>query len=320
MRGQLRHREGLRGVTIGSVEKFITDTALSQGWVKPIQPGASGAGASASSARGPPDSPPPSSSAARLPGRDLRSLRSGRRPAGLRHPQLQAREGDRAAPREAAAQSAVTFHLDSRSAATCPSRARSRHDAVLIASRRLQGARHRRPGVGLPGSTGARLPHRLQPQRAGRRGARLRHGARSMPAKHVVVIGGGDTAMDCVAPPCASGPVGACLYRRDRNNMPGSQREVTTRRGGRRRVRLALPPRGVPRRAAGGSAVRARAIHLGVADSTADRRRSRSTTATSTSRADLPKALGFDPEDVPALGAPDLAVTRWGTLTIDPAA
>ena len=30
------------------------------------------------------------------------------------------------------------------------------------------------------------------------------------------------------------------------------------------------------------------------------------------------KALGFDPEDLPALfGAPDLGVTRWGTLKID---
>ncbi len=30
------------------------------------------------------------------------------------------------------------------------------------------------------------------------------------------------------------------------------------------------------------------------------------------------KALGFDPEDLPtAFGAPELAVTRWGTLKID---
>src|SRR5262249_32458470 len=39
-----------------------------------------------------------------------------------------------------------------------------------------------------------------------------------------------------------------------------------------------------------------------------------------TLRADLViKALGFDPEDLPAMfRAPDLAVTRWGTLRTEP--
>ena len=45
--------------------------------------------------------------------------------------------------------------------------------------------------------------------------------------KHVVVIGGGDTAMDCVRTAVRQGARSVkCLYRRDRNNMPGSQREV----------------------------------------------------------------------------------------------
>src|SRR4030095_12288034 len=45
--------------------------------------------------------------------------------------------------------------------------------------------------------------------------------------KHVVVIGGGDTAVDCVPPAVLEGARSAsCLYRRDRKNMPGSQREV----------------------------------------------------------------------------------------------
>src|SRR3546814_3046742 len=45
--------------------------------------------------------------------------------------------------------------------------------------------------------------------------------------KAVVVIGGGDTAMDCVRTAVRQGARAVrCLYRRDRKNMPGSQREV----------------------------------------------------------------------------------------------
>jgi glutamate synthase (NADPH) small chain len=63
--------------------------------------------------------------------------------------------------------------------------------------------------------------------------------------KRVVVIGGGDTAMDCVRTAIRQGATSVkCLYRRDRENMPGSQREVAERRGRGRRVRLAVGARG----------------------------------------------------------------------------
>ena len=43
----------------------------------------------------------------------------------------------------------------------------------------------------------------------------------------LLVIGGGDTAMDCVRTSIRQGAESVkCLYRRDRANMPGSQREV----------------------------------------------------------------------------------------------
>ena len=52
-------------------------------------------------------------------------------------------------------------------------------------------------------------------------------GALNAEGKHVVVIGGGDTAMDCVRTAVRQGATSVkCLYRRDRANMPGSQREV----------------------------------------------------------------------------------------------
>jgi glutamate synthase (NADPH/NADH) small chain len=66
--------------------------------------------------------------------------------------------------------------------------------------------------------------------------------------KRVVVIGGGDTAMDCVRTAIRQGATSVkCLYRRDRANMPGSQREVAECRGRGRRVRLALRAQGLHR-------------------------------------------------------------------------
>ena len=45
--------------------------------------------------------------------------------------------------------------------------------------------------------------------------------------KNVIVIGGGDTAMDCVRTAVRQGAKNVkCMYRRDQNNMPGSKREV----------------------------------------------------------------------------------------------
>ena len=38
LRRQLRHREGFESVTIGAVERHITDTAFANGWVKPLRP------------------------------------------------------------------------------------------------------------------------------------------------------------------------------------------------------------------------------------------------------------------------------------------
>ncbi len=48
-----------------------------------------------------------------------------------------------------------------------------------------------------------------------------------MKGKRVVVLGGGDTAMDCVRTSVRQGATSvSCAYRRDEANMPGSMREV----------------------------------------------------------------------------------------------
>lgn len=53
----------------------------------------------------------------------------------------------------------------------------------------------------------------------------------SMEGKRVVVLGGGDTAMDCVRTSVRQGAKHVtCAYRRDEENMPGSRREVKNAR------------------------------------------------------------------------------------------
>ncbi len=49
----------------------------------------------------------------------------------------------------------------------------------------------------------------------------------SVKDKNVIVVGGGDTAMDCVRTAIREGAKSVkCLYRRDRANMPGSKKEI----------------------------------------------------------------------------------------------
>ncbi|CNI42173.1 putative oxidoreductase Fe-S binding subunit [Yersinia frederiksenii] len=57
------------------------------------------------------------------------------------------------------------------------------------------------------------------------------HPYTSMENQRVVVLGGGDTAMDCVRTSLRHGAANViCAYRRDEKNMPGSKREVKNAR------------------------------------------------------------------------------------------
>jgi glutamate synthase (NADPH/NADH) small chain len=108
-----------------------------------------------------------------------------------------------------------------------------------------------------------------------------------------------------------------CLYRRDRDNMPGSRREV-----------LSAEEEGVvfqwlsaPEAFMGTTrveALRVRTMALGPLDA-AGRREPQPTDAHQILEADIViKALGFEPEPLPHLfGVPDLTVSGQGTLQID---
>lgn len=150
--------------------------------------------------------------------------------------------------------------------------------------------------------------------------------------KRVVVIGGGDTAMDCVRTAIRQGAQSVkCLYRRDRANMPGSQREVqNAEEEGVEFVWLSAPGAfaghvtgiaaeaqerdvdGLPQIAS----VRIQKMRLGQPDVTGRQSPELIEGADYDEPADLViKALGFEPEDLPKLwGVDGLEVTRWGTI------
>jgi glutamate synthase (NADPH/NADH) small chain len=304
-------------VTIGAVEKFITDTAWEKGWVKPLRITADRSGQSV----GIIGAGPAGLTAAEL----LRSkgyvvhvydrhdragglLTYGIPGFKLEKPVVM-RRVDRL--RDAG----VVFHPDfevGRNATLDD--LRDRHDALLIATG-VYKARE----VAVPGATGPgvveSLDYLIASNRAGFGDSVPDAAMFDADGKHIVVIGGGDTAMDCVRTAVRQGAASVkCLYRRDRANMPGSAREVGhAEEEGVEFVWLAAPA------SIDEGAVRATRMRLGQAG--ADGRRSPEIEPGGefVARADLViKALGFDAEDLPELfGAADLGVTRWGTVRVD---
>jgi glutamate synthase (NADPH/NADH) small chain len=153
-------------------------------------------------------------------------------------------------------------------------------------------------------------------------GSALDDGSLNAAGKNVVVIGGGDTAMDCVRTAIRQGARSVkCLYRRDRQNMPGSQREVRhAEEEGVDFVWQAAPEAFLEGGAGRIGAVRAHRIHLGLPDAGGRQTPRVIEKSHFNLEADLViKALGFDPEDLQTLfDVPQLSISKAGTLRIDP--
>src|SRR4029077_13693527 len=197
---------------------------------------------------------------------------------------------------------------------------RERHDALLIATGVYRARDMSCPGIGL-GNIEPALDYLMASNRKGLGDAvpAFDSGALDAEGKHVVVVGGGDTAMDCVRTAVRQGAKSVkCLYRRDRANMQGSQREwKQAEEEGVEFVWLSAPQGFLGKQQV--SHVRSVRIHLGMPDSTGRQTPQEIPNSHVNIEADLVlKALGFDPEDLPArLDTPDLGVTGWGTLKID---
>jgi len=308
---------GFGSVTIGSVEKFITDNAWEQGWVKPLTPVADRSGQSVGIIGAGPAGLTVAE-ALRVKGYDVHVYDRHDRAGGLLtygipgfklEKPVVMRRVDRLRD------GGVHFHQDfavGRDASLADLRAR--HDAVLVATGVYKARAVDVPGADGPTTLEA-LDYLIAANRAGF-GDDVADSARLDAAgKHVVVIGGGDTAMDCVRTAIRQGAASVkCLYRRDRENMPGSAREVANaEEEGVEFVWLAAPADITP------AGVTAQVMRLGPPGPDGRRAPEADGSSQFTAQADIViKALGFDAEDLPAMfGAPELPVTRWGTLRVD---
>ena len=313
---------GHGAVTIGSVEKFITDTAWDEGWVEPVRVGPArgqsvgiiGAGPAGLSA----------ADYLRTLGYEVHVYDRHDRAGGLLTygiPGFKLEKHVIGRRVERLRDGGVVFHENfevGRDATL--EELRARHDAVLIATGVYKPRAIAAPGVGSEGVVEA-LDYLTASNRKGFGDAvpAFDDGSLDAAGKRVVVIGGGDTAMDCVRTAIRQGATSVkCLYRRDRANMPGSQREVGhAEEEGVEFVWLSAP-QGFD---AGDrvTAVRAHRMRLGQPDASGRRAPEIEPGNDFVEPADLVvKALGFDAEDLPTLfDAPELGVTRWGTLRVD---
>ncbi|MCC7283258.1 MAG: NAD(P)-dependent oxidoreductase [Acetobacteraceae bacterium] len=315
--------KGYESVTIGAIERFITDTAWERGWVKPPAPvrgelpssiGIIGAGPAGLAA----------AEQLRLQGHAVHVYDRHDRVGGLMIYGIPGfkLEKDVVLRRWKLYEAAgIRFHLNvavGRDVSLAELRAR--HDAVLIATGVYRAREFAAPGSGLAGIVPA-LDFLVATNRTnlGDHVPDFANGSLDAAGRHVVVIGGGDTAMDCVRTAVRQDAKSVtCLYRRDRANMPGSMREVKyAEEEGVSFAWLAAPEAFLGDRRVG--AVRAHRMHLGLADATGRQQVAPIEGSSFTLEADLViKALGFDPEDLPAMcNETSLAVSRWGTLKID---
>jgi len=306
-------------VTIGAVEKYLTDTAWAEGWVTPIAPaverpesvGIIGAG------------PAGMAAADRLRRMGLQVTVYDRydRAGGLMTYGIPGfkLEKDIVMRRNAQLEAAgVKIVHDCNVGETVPfAELRDSHDAVLIATGVYKSRDIGGPGAGLSGIVQA-IDYLTASNRKsfGDAVAAFDSGELDASGKRVVVIGGGDTAMDCVRTAVRQGATSVkCLYRRDRTNMPGSMREVANaEEEGVEFVWLTAPKGFTGEGTVTG--VRAAKMRLGPPDSTGRQAPEPVPGSDYTEPCDLAiKALGFEPEELVRLwGVEGLEVTRWGTV------
>ena len=309
-------------VTIGSVEKYITDKAWEEGWIKPIEVkyeknqsvGIIGAGPAGLAA----------GEELRKNGYKITIYDRYDRAGGLLIygiPNFKLEKNIVERRTKLLKDGGIKFiqNFEVGKDATLE-QLRKKHDAILIAT-----GVYKPREIDLPGNDLENIFPAMEFLTASNKkglGDKVElfdKGILSAEGKDVVVIGGGDTAMDCVRTSVRQKARSVkCLYRRDKENMPGSAREVANaEEEGVKFVWLSSP-----KEFKGTNKIEnliVDQIELGEPDDSGRRRPEIKEGSEFEIKTDMViKALGFDAEDLPYLfDAKDLQVTKWGTIKTD---
>ena len=303
-------------VTIGAVEKYLTETAWREGWVAPLAPRAERSESIGIIGAGPAGL----AAAERMRQRgyqvtvyDRHDRIGGLLIYGIPNFKLEKEVVARRAQR--LIDGGVKFELNCNVGETISfADLRAKHDAVLIAT----GVYKAKP-LNAPNDRAVvkALDFLIAANRVGLGDdvPEFTSGVLNASGRRVVVIGGGDTAMDCVRTARRQGAKSVtCLYRRDRANMPGSQREVAHAEEEGISFDWLAAPKSV--RAGKAPAVKAVRMQLGQPDESGRQTPQEQPDSAYEVPGDLIiAALGFDAED---LSDWNVELTRWGTVKADP--
>jgi len=315
-------KSGHGTVTIGSVEKYITDTAWEKKWIKPIKIseeqdqsiGIIGAGPAGLAC----------AEELRKAGYKITIYDRYDRPGGLLIygiPNFKLEKSVVERRTDLLKRSGIKIQLNTDVGKNVSlEELKNKHDAILIAT-----GVYKPREIDLPGNNLRNIFPAMEFLTASNRkglGDKVEsfdNGMLNAKSKNVVVIGGGDTAMDCVRTSVRQDAKSVkCLYRRDKENMPGSAREVyNAEEEGVEFIWLSSPKKFIGSEKV--SSVLIEKMKLDKADSSGRKRPVPILNSDFEIKADLViKALGFDPENLPKLfNNSNLNISKWGTIKIN---
>ena len=315
-------KSGHGTITIGSIEKYITETAWENGWVKPIYVtneidksiGIIGAGPAGLAC----------AEQLRKEGYQVTIYDRYDRPGGLLIygiPNFKLEKFVVERRTKLLKDSGVNFVLNFEVGKDSTLKElKNKHDAILIATGVYKAREVELPGGSLDNIFPAmEFLTASNKKGLGDKVEMFDNGTLNSEGKNVVIIGGGDTAMDCVRTSVRQKAKSVkCLYRRDKENMPGSAREVANaEEEGVEFIWLSNPKEFKGRKKIESLIVNK--MKLGEPDDSGRRKPIIKENSEFKIEADIViKALGFDPEELPKLfGEEKLQVTKWGTIKTD---